>query len=53
MVYTSVEGGTGAGTVKAPSAPFPHDWKCLKCGDYNKKSWRNCLKCCAPRPIFQ
>jgi hypothetical protein len=53
MLYTSVQGGTGAGRKKALAFPFPHDWKCLKCGNYNKKNWANCSACVAPRPNFQ
>ena len=53
MLYTNVQGGTGAGKKKALAPSFPHDWKCLNCGDYNQKFCVNCIKCYAPRPAYQ
>jgi len=52
VLYTHVEGGTGAGT-RTVSEPFPTQWKCLTCDFNNESYFRNCFKCYAPRPQFQ
>lgn len=53
MLYTTVEGGTGAGRVKPLATPFPNQWRCSSCDFNNEKYFRNCFKCYAPRPKFQ
>lgn len=49
-LFTSVQGGTGAGRKTAPRAQYPNDWKCPDCDARNKHYWLKCPNCGHRRP---
>jgi len=51
MLYTHVEGGTGAG-VRTVAEAYPHQWQCRSCNFNNERYFRNCFRCYAPRPNY-